>query len=84
MNYAVTWTDEALEDFLEIWLLSSEKTALTEAAERIVSRLAKEPFSEKHEVVRGAGIAVDGCLGVDFRVLSDTRIVTVISAWLVP
>jgi hypothetical protein len=84
MNYSVVWTSDALEDFLEIWLSSSDKASLTNAAERIGDALAKEPLAKKYEVVGGAGIAIHDALGVDFRVHPSSRTVTVIAAWLAP
>ena len=82
MNYSVVWTSEAIEDFLELWLTSAEKLALTHDAEQIGEDLAKEPFAEKHEVFRGMGIAMHGRPGVEFRIGQDSNVVIVIAAWL--
>jgi hypothetical protein len=82
MNYSVVWTSEAIEDFLELWLTSAEKAALTHDAERIGEDLAKEPLAEKHEVFRRRGIAMHGRLGVEFRIGKGSNVVAVMAAWL--
>jgi hypothetical protein len=84
MSYRVVWTSEAREDFLELWTLSSEKAALSRASERINEILSNEPFAERHEVYDDRGSVIRELLGVDFRIDSSNRVVTVISAWQMP
>jgi hypothetical protein len=81
MGFTVTWTEEAMADFMEIWTSSSDKAALTAAARYVDQLLQREPFHQRYEVIRGSGVVVHAPLAVDFWLDEANRNVYVTAAW---
>ena len=81
MGYTVTWTDNAMSHFMEIWASAIDKAAVAAAARFVDQILEREPSHPRHEVVRGVGAVVQAAIGVDFWLGEANRRVSVTAAW---
>ncbi len=81
MKLTVVWTPTAQQDLAAIWLSAKGRNAIASAADTIDRLLARDPDTvgdSRFDTVRTLAIPP---LGVDFEVVSQDRIVYVLSVW---
>lgn len=81
MKFTVVWTPSAQQDLAAVWLGASARSAIASAADTIDRLLARDPEAigaARFDTVRTFAIEP---LGVDFEVVSQDRLVYVLSAW---
>ena len=78
MNYRVEWTSESEGDLATRWTVAPDQPAVTDAAEWLDRRLARDPLalgepwgSSVHR------IATHGPIGIEFEVIEDDKLVLV-------
>ncbi|HEX5447514.1 MAG TPA: hypothetical protein VFW87_27105 [Pirellulales bacterium] len=81
MSFTVVWIPAAEQNLAEIWLAAEERAAVTFAAREIDSLLKRDPDAlgdARFDSIRSFEFPP---IGVDFEVLSQDRLVYVLSAW---
>ncbi len=81
MRFTVSWTPTAQQDLAAVWMATTDRNAVTSAANTIDALLAADPESRgdlRFDTVRTLAVPP---LGVDFEVVEEDRIVYVLSAW---
>ena len=81
MKYTVTWAPTAERALAEIWLRASDRTAVTEASNRIDQALKHDPETKGESRGRNDRILLESPLGVDFEVNALDLKVTVLTVW---
>lgn len=85
MKYTVIWGPRAEAMLADIWLTSSNRDAVTEAAARFDKQLALIPLkmgeSRESSVHR---VSYDPPLGVEYEVIEDDKLVVVQGVFAVP
>jgi hypothetical protein len=84
--YRVEWSRGALDRVTSAWMDgdSSLREAITHSVSEIDKRLAGDPANEGESRSAGRRVLFVPPLGVRFRVYSNTPIVVVLRAWLLP
>lgn len=83
MNYDVSWLPAAEKELASIWLDSSVRQSVTEAAKRIDELLARSPSEQGESRYGDIRILFVRPLGTLFRVDPSTRRVEVVAVWKV-
>ena len=81
MKYTVIWQPDAANELARLWLDSTDRQAVADAANEIDRLLSENPYDEKYEVVWGEGAIAVLPLGVDFEVSGHDMKVTVSGIW---
>lgn len=81
MRYTVVWTRIAEEDLALLWTSARNRSAITEAANRIDRMLAQNPNNCGESREQGRRIVLVAPLAVTFRVSDDDRMVRVLRVW---
>lgn len=79
MKYTVMWRPSAARRLSEIWLESSDRTAVTEASDSIDSLLSLCPHEQGEERDPATRILIVTPLAVVYEVSDDDRRVTVLT-----
>jgi hypothetical protein len=82
MNYAVHWTEAALNELAAAWTAATDRNAVTAASHRLDLDLAADPFAIG--LARNSSVnrtAVDLPLGVDYEIIEDDKTVRVVRVW---
>ncbi|MEM9354497.1 MAG: hypothetical protein AAGA92_15940 [Planctomycetota bacterium] len=80
MRFTVTWHPAAADELAALWLESSDRTPLTDAANTIDSVLAEEPAT-KGEEFYGDRLLVVAPLAVTFTVRAEDQVVEILQVW---
>ncbi len=81
MNFTVIWVPAAEQELAAIWLNSSSRSVLTQAAHRIDQRLAVAPLTEGEARPGGRRILFEPPLGALYRVDEPNAMVHVLHVW---
>lgn len=81
MKFTVIWLPHAERELAELWETTTDRAAVTRAADSIEQILTSFPDRAGEERPRGRRVLFDDPLGIQFRVLLDDRLVRVISVW---
>ena len=81
MRFTVVWKPQAERTLLELWLESSQRDALTRAAEEIESLVRQRPESVGESRELGRRWLFVEPLGVDYSVSVNDRVVEIINVW---
>ncbi|MGI8982399.1 MAG: hypothetical protein ACR2FY_24470 [Pirellulaceae bacterium] len=84
MKYTVIWEPDAANELARLWLDSTDRQTVADAANEIDRLLSENPFDEKYEVVSNAGAIAVLSLGVDFEVNGHDMKVLVSAVWHAP
>jgi hypothetical protein len=84
MNYTVTWETDVLSVLATIWLQATDRQAVTRAQAAIDRQLTRDPLSYSTPVSEGLYAIEDPPLRVQFEVLEEDRLVTIVSVRPVP
>jgi hypothetical protein len=79
MNYAVHWTDDALDQLAAVWTAASDQAAVTSASHRLEQEIARDPFGRGSR--RNASVnrtAIDLPLGIDYEIIEDDKKVRIL------
>ncbi len=79
MNYAVVWTDDALDGLATTWLQSPDPQAVTAAQATIDRLLAVDPLGNGRPVSEGLYAIEVPPLRAQFEVSEQDQVVTVVS-----
>ena len=81
MKFTVVWKPQAERTLLELWLESSERKRLTQAAEEIESLVRQRPETVGEGRASGRRWLFVEPLGVDYSVSVQDRVVEIINVW---
>jgi hypothetical protein len=81
MNYQVLWKPEAERRLTEIWLNSSNRQAVTDAARMIDTRLGHNPGDQGESRDTNTRILFVAPLAVVFKVRPRKKTVHVLTVW---
>jgi len=81
MRYTVVWTPSAERHLSTIWIEASDRRQITVAADRIDASLAKGAPTCGESRDDNVRIVFESPLAVEFEVLQDDSIVSVLAAW---
>jgi plasmid stabilization system protein ParE len=81
MKYTVVWRARAEADLASIWLAAEDRDAVTQAAAEIDSVLREDAPSKGESRSGDKRILLLPPLAVDFSVIDDDRLVSILSAW---
>jgi hypothetical protein len=81
MNYVVRWLPTAEQRLADVWLNAPDRNAVTRAAHDIEQRLRHDPENNGESRSDGRRILFSDPLAVVYRVLSEDRLVEVLSVW---
>ncbi len=81
MKYTVVWIPSAEQDLAELWLIATDRAAVTQAANEIDRLLRHDPEQQGESRSDGVRVLLVAPLGVQFEVLSDDRLVRVLHVW---
>jgi hypothetical protein len=81
--YTVVWKRSAEQQLAALWLLASNRNAVTRAAARIDLLLWADPDQQGTPIFDTIRQLIVPPLGVEFEVVEDDRIVWVLSVWTV-
>ena len=81
MRFTVLWTPDAEKDLADIWIEAPDRRAISTAANAIDASLAERPESFGESRDQNVRVAFMWPLGIEFEVLSEDRIVYVLSVW---
>jgi hypothetical protein len=81
MIYTVIWKREAERRLATIWLGSTDRPAITQAANQIDQQLRRDPDDQGESRPDGRRILLVPPLGVLFKVQPLDRVVTVVAVW---
>jgi hypothetical protein len=81
MNYSVDWLPDAEQELADLWLLATDREAVTKASYLIDQRLGTDPENEGESRSDGRRILFVAPLGVIFRVRQNEWKVTVLHVW---
>jgi hypothetical protein len=84
MNYAVNWSDDALDTLATIWIRSADRRAVTKAQATIDQRLAINPLGSGSPASEGLWVLEVHPLRVQFEVDVSNRAVKVVSVGELP
>jgi hypothetical protein len=82
MKYTVVWTPPALDQLTGLWLQASDRTAVTDASNRIETAIRFDP-DRKGRRFPGGYVVFDPPIAVAFSISPDDRLVTVFKIWRV-
>lgn len=74
MNYAVDWTEPALDELAAVWLVASDRFVVTAASHRLEQDLVQDPYGRG--VIRNSTVnrtAADRPLGIDYENVEDDK-----------
>jgi mRNA-degrading endonuclease RelE of RelBE toxin-antitoxin system len=80
-RYKVVWRKRALNDLADIWLRAEDRQALTEAVDRVESKLAERPREWGDELCEGLFRIVAGPVRVLFTIEEPAKTVRVVRVW---
>ena len=81
MKYTVVWTPTAERDLAQIWLLATDRKAISAASNRIDALLSRDAGSRGYPVFDTVRELIMPPLGVNFDVSEDDRLVYVLAVW---
>ena len=81
MKYAVVWSPHAEQELARLWLMASDRPVVTKAAFQIEQSLENQPSERGESRSAGRRILLEPPLGVTFEVLTNPRIVRVLTVW---
>ena len=81
-EFTVTWWPPAEQDLTELWIASSNRQVIADAANDIEKRLAHSPITAGQTVSKGLRGLANEPLYVQFKVDEDDRKVTILSVRL--
>lgn len=81
MSYTVRYLPDAEQELAALWMDSSKREAVTQAAHRIDQQLQKAPQQLGESRPHDCRIYFDPPLGILFRVLPTNRLVEVVHVW---
>jgi plasmid stabilization system protein ParE len=81
MNYSVEWTNSAQQDLAALWVSSSDRGAVTAAADAIDVTLGRDPLGQGESRQGSARVMFLPPLGVYYDVDQVARRVTVRAVW---
>ena len=81
MNWTVAWKRACRDDLATLWLDSDLRAAITEAAHRIDSQLAKDPLAVGESRDHDRRVLIELQLGVSYKVKPTERKEIVIRVW---
>ncbi len=81
MKYTVAWVPAALIELATIWNDADDRGEVAAASDEIDKQLAMAPLSVGESRGGNARIVFAGPLGIDYEVVEDDRMVTVLAVW---
>jgi hypothetical protein len=82
MNYAIDWTEDALDELAAVWIAASDQLAVTQAAHRLEQAPSRHPLAVG--IARGSSVnrtVTDLPLGIDYESIEDDKKVRVLRVW---
>ena len=82
MNYAVDWSQHALDELAAVWLAAADRNAVTASSHRLESAIGNDPYTESFE--RNSSVnrtAIDLPLGLDYEIIEDDKKVRILRVW---
>lgn len=83
MKWSVIWTIATQQRLASIWINAPDRQAVTDAANRIDSLLARSPETAGEERDPGERLVIDGPLAVLYFMEPDDHEVYVFAVWTV-
>jgi mRNA-degrading endonuclease RelE of RelBE toxin-antitoxin system len=83
MKYTVLWTPQAEQELAALWLDSTRREAVTQAANAIEQRLQRDAHEQGESRGEGERIVFSDPLGVLFRVDVQSVQVLVFKVWAI-
>jgi plasmid stabilization system protein ParE len=80
-EYRVAWSEDALQDLLEVWNESRERERVRRAGDALDALLATNPFSQQFEVIHNQGPAIVDGVGIDFEIFPADNKVVINTCW---
>lgn len=84
MKYTVIWAPEALDELTQLWIDSSDRQSVTDAANSVDRLLQRDPVLRGETHTRSTRIVIIGPLVVIYRVYDDDRMVKLLSIQPLP
>jgi hypothetical protein len=81
MKWRVEWVTTAEDELATIWVNALDRDVITEAANLIDQRLARDPYDESESRPNGERIAFEKPLAVRYQVIPEDRLVKVLFVW---
>jgi hypothetical protein len=81
MKYTVLWQRKAEQSLADIWLRSSQRDSVTEAAAEIDSELRERPLDIGESRGASERILFCDCLGAAYSIFPDDAVVRVLRVW---
>jgi len=81
MTFTVVWKPRQKRHLAEIWISSSDRAAVTRAADEIDRRLRLLPLEEGESREGEFRLLLIDPLGCKYQVLEDDRIVKIVRIW---
>jgi hypothetical protein len=81
VKYTVVWAPDAERELATVWVNSTDRNALTGAANFLDRELARDPSSLGES--RPSGLRIAHCLplGIRYQIQEEDRLVRVLAVW---
>jgi hypothetical protein len=84
MSFQVLWLPDAEQELAQVWMESSDRSAITRAVHRVENRLTANPANEGESRTKSRRIAFERPLAIIFRVRPSERAVEVVARTHLP
>jgi hypothetical protein len=81
MTFTVRWRRHARDQLTTVWLASTNRKAVTAAANRIDALLGRDPVTRGESRDGERRVLIESPLGIYFTIDSPNRVVRVLSVW---
>jgi len=81
MIFTAVWNPSSLDELADLWLNAPDRSAVTQAANRIDQLLKQDPYANSESRSGNSRVMIEPPLVVNYEVSDDDCLVTVLGVW---